>query len=49
VLHAMGLDDQSVKASLRFSVGRPTTIADIDVAISEIVTVVRELRSMRRN
>jgi cysteine desulfurase len=49
VLRAMCLGDQLVKASLRFGIGRPTTRAEIDVAINEVVTVVRDLRSMRRN
>jgi cysteine desulfurase len=49
VLRAMSLGDQLVKASLRFGIGRPTTSADIEIAINEVVTVVRDLRSMRRN
>lgn len=49
VLRAMGLSEPLVKASLRFGMGRPTTNADVDLAIDEVVTVVRELRSMRRN
>lgn len=49
VLRAMGIADPLVRASLRFGIGRPNTIADIDLAIEEVVTVVRELRSMQRN
>jgi cysteine sulfinate desulfinase/cysteine desulfurase-like protein len=45
----MSLGDQLVRASLRFGIGRPTTSADIEIAINEVVTVVRDLRSMRRN
>jgi cysteine desulfurase len=49
VLRAMGVADPLVRASLRFGIGRPNTVADIDLAIEEVVTVVRELRSMVRN
>jgi len=49
VLRAMGLPDALVKASLRFGLGRPTTSADVDIAIEEVVSVVRELRSLRLN
>ncbi len=48
VLRAMGIADTQVKASLRFGLGRPTTVADIDVAVEEVVAVVRELRSLGR-
>ncbi len=48
VLRAMGIADKLVKASLRFGLGRPTTAAHIDIAIDEVVTVVRELRSLGR-
>ena len=46
VLRAMGIADKLVKASLRFGLGRPTTAAHIDIAIDEVVSVVRELRSL---
>jgi cysteine desulfurase len=49
VLRAMGVPDPLVKASLRFGLGRSTTVADIQVAIEEVVRVVNELRSYRRN
>lgn len=45
VLRSMGVPEQLVKASLRFGLGRPTTSADIDIAIDEVVRVVTELRS----
>ena len=47
VLRAMGIAETLVKASLRFGLGRPTTAADIDIAVDEVVTVVRELRSLQ--
>lgn len=49
VLRAMGLPDPLVKASLRFGLGRQTTAADIDIAIEEVVSVVRQLRDCRPN
>lgn len=49
VLLAMGRNDELTRSSLRFGIGRPTTKADIEVAISDVVTVVRDLRSMRLN
>lgn len=44
VLRAMGLSDALVKASLRFGMGRPTSITDIEIAIDDVVTAVNELR-----
>lgn len=44
VLRAMGKSDALVKASLRFGLGRPTSMADIEVAIDEVVSAVRDLR-----
>lgn len=49
VLHAMGIADNLVKASLRFGLGRPTTSDHIDIAIDEVVSVVRDLRMFGRN
>jgi len=46
VLRAIGVPDRLVKASLRFGLGRPTTSADIEIAIEEVVRIVTELRSM---
>ena len=47
VLRAMRCPDELVKASLRFGLGRSTTETDVDVAIEEVTSVVRELRSSR--
>jgi len=44
VLRALGLSDSLVKSSLRFGLGRPTSAADIDIAIDDVVSAVRELR-----
>ena len=46
VLRAIGVPDRLVKASLRFGLGRPTTTADVEIAIEEVVRIVTELRSM---
>jgi cysteine desulfurase len=45
VLKAMGLSDALAHASLRFSLGRFTTAAEVDAAIEQVVTVVKRLRS----
>ncbi len=47
VLRAIGVPDKLVKASLRFGLGRPTSEADIGIAIEEVVRIVTELRSMK--
>ncbi len=44
VLAAMGLDDDDVRASVRFSLGRFTTDREIDLAIERIVQAVDETR-----
>ncbi len=46
VLKAMGLSNEMARASLRFSVGRLTTTADIDAACKAIPEVVSRLREM---
>jgi cysteine desulfurase len=46
VLKAMGLSNDRARASLRFSVGRFTTAADIDRACEVIPAVVAKLREM---
>jgi cysteine desulfurase len=45
VLVAMGLDHDAAEESLRFSLGRPTTDADIDGAVDEVVRAVGSVRS----
>lgn len=45
VLRALGLDDELAHASLRFSVGRFTTEADIDFAAGRVIEVVERLRA----
>jgi cysteine desulfurase len=44
VLKALGLADELAHAGIRFSVGRYTTEADIDFAISEVTRVLTALR-----
>ena len=46
VLSAIGLTQQQAHASLRFSFGRYTTSADIDIATAAIVDVVTKLRAL---
>ncbi|MFW6062044.1 MAG: cysteine desulfurase family protein [Planctomycetota bacterium] len=46
VLAAMGVSQELIEASIRFSLGRFTTGAEIDAAAEETVRAVRELREM---
>ena len=46
VLRALGRDVQLAQSSLRFSVGRPTTEADIDFALSAVRGVLARLRAL---
>ena len=46
VLRALGRDDELAGASLRFSMGRFTTGAEIDSAATQVVEQVRRLRSL---
>jgi cysteine desulfurase len=46
VLTAIGLPPEDARASLRFSLGRHTTTADIDFALSVVPTVVAQLREL---
>jgi cysteine desulfurase len=46
VLRAMGRDDELAGASLRFSLGRFTTEAEVDAAASQVVAQVRRLRAL---
>lgn len=47
VLEAMGLNDDSVMSTLRFSFGATTTEADIDAVIAALPTIVERARSAR--
>jgi cysteine desulfurase len=46
VLRALGRDDELANASLRFSLGRPTTEADVDAAAARVVEQVQWLREL---
>jgi cysteine desulfurase len=46
VLRALGLPDDLAHASLRFGLGRTTTLEEIDFAADEVIRAVRLLRSM---
>ncbi|HMN43204.1 MAG TPA: aminotransferase class V-fold PLP-dependent enzyme [Povalibacter sp.] len=48
VLRALGRTDQEAQSSLRFSLGRFTTDADIDTAIAEVQREVPRLRQIAR-
>ena len=46
VLRALGLDDELVRASLRFGLGRWTTEQEIDYVVSKLTATVRHLREI---
>jgi cysteine desulfurase len=46
VLRAMGLDDDMARASLRFGLGRFTTVEEVDFAIESVVAAVGRLRGV---
>ncbi len=47
VLKAMGLTNETARGSLRFSLGRGNTPADIDYVLAELPPLVAKLRGMR--
>ena len=48
VLLAMGCDEESARHSLRFSLGRTTTTADVDAVVAAIGPAVERARAARR-
>jgi len=48
VLRAIGLEDDLAHASLRFTVGRYSTIEDVDFAAARVIDVVQKLRGSNR-
>jgi cysteine desulfurase len=46
VLRAMGLSDELAYNSIRFSLGRFTTEADVDYTAQKVIRIVKELRAM---
>ena len=46
VLKALGLDDELADASIRFGLGRFTTVDEIDYAIDHVVDNVQRLRAL---
>lgn len=46
VLRALGLNDEMAHSSIRFSIGRYTTEADIDEALSQTRNAVEKLREL---
>ena len=49
VLSALGVPDALAHASIRFSIGRGTTPADVDFAAQRVVGTVEKLRAARRS
>jgi cysteine desulfurase len=44
VLRALGLNDEMAHSSIRFSIGRYTTEADVDAAVAQVLVAVEKLR-----
>ena len=46
VLTAIGLSPEDARASLRFSLGRHTTVAEVDLALQVVPAAVEQLRDL---
>jgi cysteine desulfurase len=46
VLRALGLSDEVAHSSIRFSIGRFTTAADVDAAVAQVTATVDRLRTL---
>lgn len=46
VLHALGVEDEMAHTSIRFGIGRYTTVEEIDYAIDHVITAVKKLREL---
>ena len=46
VLRALGRDDELAHSSIRFSIGRCTTVQDIDRAVAQVRATVERLRAL---
>ncbi|HXG29454.1 MAG TPA: aminotransferase class V-fold PLP-dependent enzyme, partial [Nevskiales bacterium] len=46
VLRALGRSDELAQASLRFSLGRWTTAAEVDAAVAQVSATVERLRAL---
>ena len=46
VLRSMGVSDELAHSSIRFSLGRGTTIEEVDYAIAQVIKAVTELREL---
>ncbi len=46
VLRALGLSDAQAQSAIRFSIGRPTTVEEVDLAIERYTSAVERLRAL---
>ncbi len=46
VLDAMGIDPDIAQSSLRITMGRPTTISDMEIATEDLTNATKKLREM---